>query len=192
MDLMLADSKILQHIVEDSLKRSVGEDGAEKMYATLRLKDEKASNLLRSLNEMIIRGGYGLKMKEILERLGEELSSRIDVAIRPESFDIIKNGTDHVNIELTNRFDVPLVFEVTLEDRDNFLPVIFNKLEGNYFNNFTSESIIDTGEAGRFKYKIGWDGNSKPAGTTLFVVVRSREIEGLNWIGKVRVNFVKS
>lgn len=191
MDLTLADSKILQHIIEDSLKRAIGEDGAEKLYATLRLHSERTSELLRSINQMIIKGGYSLKTKEILEKLSEELSSRIDLKVAPENVKLLKGGSENVMVEVMNRFDIPLVFEVTLEDRDNFLPVVFNKMEGGYFNTFTSEGIIDTGEVGRFKFKVGLEGAHKAPGTTLFVLVRSKEIEGLNRLGKVRLEFVK-
>ncbi len=189
---MLADSKILQHIIEDSLKHSVGEEGAEKLYATLRLRDEKANNLFKSLNEMLAKGGYSLKMKDVFERLTEELSSRVDMKITPDSISLVQEGSDYVNVELSNRFDVPLVFDVTLEDRDNFLPVIFNKIEGTYFNNFSMEKVVDTGDIAKFRFKIGWDGMSKANGTTLFVVIRSRDIEGLNRIGKMHLNFIKS
>lgn len=192
MDLALADSKILQHIVEDTLRKSIGDEGASKLYANLRLNEERANNLLRSLNDLIVRGGYGLKAKEIFERLREELSSRIDVTIKPDQVNLIKLGSENVIVEVTNRFDTPLVFEVVLEDRDNFLPVVFNKIEGAYFNNFSSESVIDTGELGRFKFKVGWEGDHKTQNTTLFVAVRSREIEGLNWLGKLRISFSKT
>ncbi len=191
MDLMLADSKVLQHIIQDTLKKSIGEDGAAKLYATLRLNDEKASNLLRSLNEMIIRGGYGLKTKDVFERLRDELGNLLDVHITPNQVNIIKNGSENITVEVINRFDVPLVFEVILEDRDNFLPVVFNKNEGAYFNTFSSEGIIDTGGIERFRFKVGWDGDHTSPSTTLFVAVRSREINGLNWLGRLKINFAR-
>jgi hypothetical protein len=191
MDLMLADSQVLQRIIEDSLKKSVGEDGSEKIYANLRLREEKASNLLRSLNEVVVKGGYGLKVKEIFDKVREELSSRVEVRIIPNQINLIKYGKENVTVEVINRFDVPLVFEVIMEDRDNFLPVVFNKIDGTYFNKFSSESIIDTGEIGRFKFKVGWESDHRSPSTTLFVAVRSREIDGLNWLGKLRLDFAK-
>ncbi len=189
MDLTLSDSKVLEHLITDSLKRTIGEDGAEKTFAELKLKNEKSSRILHALNEILVKSGYGLKTKNVFEKLGEELSSRLDVKIRPDNVALLKEGSETVSVEVINRFDVPLVFEVTLEDRDNFVPVVFNKTEGAYFNNFTLENIIDTGDVGRFRFKLGWEGQQrKIQGTTLFVLVRSKEVEGLNWIGKLRVN----
>ncbi len=189
MDLTLSDSKVLEHLIVDSLKRTIGEDGAEKTFAELRLKNEKSNSVLHSLNEILVKSGYGLKTKNVFEKLGEELSSRLDVKIRPDNINLLKEGSENVLVEVINRFDVPLVFEVTLEDRDNFVPIVFNKREGAYFNSFSVESIIDTGDVGRFHFKLGWEGQQrKIPGTTLFVLVRSNEVEGLNWIGKLRVN----
>ncbi len=189
MDLTLSDSKVLEHLILDSLKRTIGEDGAEKTFAELKLKNEKSNRILHSLNEILVKSGYGLKTKNVFEKLSEELSSRLDVKIRPDNVSLLKDGSEHVLIEVINRFDVPLIFEVTIEDRDNFVPVVFNKLEGAYFNNFTLENIIDTGDVGRFRFKLGWEGQQrKIPETTLFVLVRSKEVEGLNWIGKLKVN----
>lgn len=192
MDLKLADSKILQNIILDSLKRSVGEDGADHIYANLRLNDERANNLFRSMNGLIIKSGYGLKIKEIFEKLGDELASRVDVRVEPNSASLVKDGSQNIFVEITNRFDVPLLFDVTLEDRDNFLPVIFNRNEQGYFNNYSSEAVIDTGDIGRFKFRVGWEGNTKAAGTGLFLIVRSKDIEGLNKIEKIKLEFIKS
>ena len=190
MDLTIADSKILQRIIAESLKKTIGEDGANSVYSLLRLNEIKTDSLLREINALLIKQGYGLKIKNALETLSEELASRLDVKINPDAVNLLKGGSENVNIEVINRFDVPVVLAVTVEDRDNFLPVVFNKIDGAYFNNFTSEAVVDSGGIERFKFKIGWDGQKgKSQGTTLFVVVRSREIDGLNWIGKLRVSF---
>jgi hypothetical protein len=190
MDLTIADSKILQRIIIDSLKKTIGEDGANSVYSLLRLSEIKTNSLLREINALLVKQSYGLKIKNALEALSEALASRLDVKIAPDSINLLNGGSENVSIEIINRFDVPIVLEVTVEDRDNFLPVVFNKIEGAYFNNFTSEAIVDSGGVNRFKFKIGWAGQkSKSQGTTLFVVVRSREIDGLNWVGKLRVSF---
>jgi hypothetical protein len=189
MDLMIADSKILEHIIDDSLRKNIGDDGTEKVLTLLRLREESANNIIHVLNDVIVKAGYALKLKNIFERLGDNLSSRIDVKISSEEISLTREGMEFVNIEVMNRFDVPLIFEVSLEDRDSFLPIVYNKIEGAYFNGFSQENIIDSGDISKFKFKIGWDNEIKTKSTVLFVVIRSKDVEGLNWIGKIRVSF---
>ncbi|MCL5009393.1 MAG: hypothetical protein M1433_00185 [Candidatus Parvarchaeota archaeon] len=191
MEMLISDSKILGHIIEESLIKSIGEDGAEKALYFLRLREANSSDLIRTLNEVLVKAGYTTKLKNVFERLGDNLSSRVDVKINPEEVSLGKNVSEYINIEVTNRFDVPLIFEVNIEDRDSFLPIVYNKIDGAYFNSFSQEKIIDSGAMDKFKFKVGLDSGVNTKSTTLFVVVRSKDIEGLNWIGKVKVSFSK-
>lgn len=189
MDIMINESKVVWHAMEDAIRHSLSDEDTEKVLTIIRLQEESAANLIRVLNEAMAKTGYTTKIKSVFERLGDNLASRIDVKVTPESINLEKGATEYINIELMNRFDVPLVFEVNVEDRDSFLPIVYNKIEDSYFNGFSQEGIIDSGDMGKFRFKVGSPSEQKAKDTVLFVVVRSRDIEGLNKVGKIKVLF---
>lgn len=189
MDLLIKDSGLVCDIVVDSLTKVIGNEEGVRIYNTMIAGDESTKNLLHHLNEALVRAGYATKIKNVFDRITEGLSSRIDVKIFPDHIDLKPGASENVSVDITNRFDVPLVFDVAVEDRDSFLPIVYNKIEGAYFNNFSMESIIDSGVPQKFRFKIGSENGQKSKGTTLFVVIRSKEIEGLNWVGKLKVDF---
>ncbi len=190
MELTVKDSKVISRILNESLKRFIKEEDVESMFSMLDLYDERTSSMIHKLNSALVRSTYALKIKDILERIGDELSSRVEVGLSIETMELKRGNEETLNVSITNKFDVPLVFDLTLEDRDNFLPIIYNKIDDGYFNSVSSESIIDTEDTKNFKFRISAP-ETGPASTILFIVVRSKEIEGLNKISKLKISFVK-
>ncbi len=189
MDLLIKDSEVISRAVKDALTRTLGEDGYKLVHGALGLDEIRTSDSLRQMNEFLLKRGSGSRVKELFERLSEDLSSKVDVKVAPSSLKMIEQSTENVTVEVMNMFDVPLVFDVTLEDRDNFLPVVYDKHQEAYFNKFTIEKIIDSGNVERFRFKVGAGPEITSKNTTLFVVVRSREVDGLNWIGRLKIDF---
>ncbi len=191
MDLVINDSKVLNALVLDTLKRSLGEEDAERIHGMLILRNDKTSSLVHALGDILTRFGYHMKIKDVFERLTDALSGRIEVKVLPEHVELPKMSSQSVFIEVMNKFDIPLIFEVFLEDRENFMQVIYDKREDAFFNTLSVENIIDSGSIGKFKFRLGRNDTDKSSGTTLFVVVRSKDIEGLNWVSKLKVLFIE-
>ena len=189
MDISIGDSKIISHIMKDSLSKVFGEMEGSRLYEVFSFGDFKTSRLIHNVSETMMKTQHSDRLKDLLERIGEELSSRVDVRPSLDELSIGKEKTEEVTINVANRFDLPLLFDVTLEDRDGFLPIVYNKIDGAYFNGFSMESIIDTGASNDFKFKVCSEKSEETGKTTLLIVVRSKDVEGLNWIGKLRVNF---
>ncbi|MCL4399035.1 hypothetical protein M1293_00785 [Candidatus Parvarchaeota archaeon] len=190
MDISIGDSGMISRIVKESLSKVFGEEEGAKLYEALYFREIKTNRLLHSVNELIIKTQHSDKLKDLLERIVEGLSSRVDVKPSVGELSVKKGGSTDVVINVTNRFDIPLLFDVALEDRDSFLPIVYNKIEGAYFNGFSMESVIDAGSSGNFKFKVGYEKENEGTTTTLFIVVRSSDVEGLNRIEKLRVAFV--
>lgn len=191
MDLSITDSKVLSGIVLDTLKKTIGEEDANKIHGMLLFKNDKSNNLVHALSDVLTNMGYHMKIKDVLERLTESLSNKLAVNVIPEHVELPKMSSQDVFIEIMNKFDVPLVFEVFLDDRDNFMQVIYDKREDAFFNTLSVENIVDTGAISRFKFKLGRTDRAGSNGTTLFVIIRSKDIEGLNWVGKLKVLFIE-
>lgn len=188
MELTVKESKVISNIVREVLNRFMDPDDAEKACNLVYSEEERTSSLLHRINELLIRFGYNHKLKEADERFAEDLASKIEVKVEPDTVLLKKDSAETVSVEITNKFDIPLVFEVSLEDRDNFLPIVYNKIEGAYFNIFSEERIIDTAATQKVKFKIGSGSDIKSPNTVIFIVIRSKEVEGLNWLGKLKVS----
>ncbi len=188
MDLTINDSKIIRRIVSDVLKKYIDEKDFPVMFNSLILNEEKTSEILHTLNSMLIKTDYALKIKDIVSELSDQLALRLNVHLSTNNVKTIGGSAQDVIIELTNKFDIPLLFEVKLEDRDNFLPIIYNKVEDEYFNNVSEERVIDTENTGKFKFKVGGENASKRGETLLFALVKSKDVEGLNVINKIKVD----
>jgi hypothetical protein len=188
MDLYINGSNILNGIISEVMEKTLPEEDVKRITEALRLENAKTSTLVRTINTILAKAGYAVKAKDVLSRLIDALSDRVDIRTAPEEIDLTKEDIQNISIDVMNRFDQPVVFEVSIEDRDNFLPLLYDKSEDAYFNKVQSEGIIDSGSINKFRFKIGKNLQDKVDSTTLFVVVRSREIEGLNSIRKLKVH----
>ena len=190
MELTVKDSKVIERILDESLKKFIRPEDVDAMFMMMNLSEDRTSSMLHSLNATLVKSNYALKLKDILERIGDGLAARVELSA-PEGNLEVKRGEElQLELSVTNKFDVPLIFDITVEDRDNFLPVIYNKIEDGYFNSVSTESIIDTEESKKFRFKISAP-ETGPTSTLLFIVIRSKEIEGLNKINKIRLSFVR-
>ena len=187
MDLTINDSKSIKRAVSETLSRYLEPEDKERIYNYLLMKNERTSNLIHAINSLLSKSDYSRKIKDILERINDELSSKLTLETNAKDIHL-KEGEDFVlSVKITSNFDVPLVFEVKLEDRDNFLPVIYDKIQDSYFNEFTEERIIDSSETKELKFKIGSNEKAKKGSTLLFLVIKSKEVEGLNLISRIKV-----
>ena len=187
MDLTINDSKIIKRILYDALTKYLEESDRDRVYNSILIKNERTGNLVHAINYTIGKSDYSRKIKDIIERVGDELSSRLEVETNTNSINIKENENFVLDVKVKNKFDVPLIFEIKLEDRDNFLPFVYDRIQDSYFNEFSEERIIDSGEAGEAKFKIGGNEKASKGSTLLFLVVKSREIEGLNLIHRIKV-----
>ncbi len=187
MDLTINDSKTVRRVVSEVLNKYIDEKDFPMIFNTLVLDNEGTNELLHTLNNMLIKSDYALKIKEIISDLSDSFATRLDVRLNNGDVKLFGGSSQDVVVEVTNKFDVPLVFEVKLEDRDTFLPIIYNKVEDDYFNSVSEEKIIDTEDTGKFRFRIGSAKTQKRENTVLFALVKSKDIEGLNVINKIRV-----
>ena len=187
MDLTINDSRTIKRIVSETLSKYLEDEDRERIYKSLLMKNEKTSDLIHVLNALLLKSNYSRRIKDIIERISDELSARLSVETNVKSI-AIKEGEDFVlTVKVTNNFDLPLVFEIKLEDRDNFLPVIYDKIQDSYFNEFSEERVIDSGETSEIKFRVGSNEKAKRGSTLLFLVIKSKEIEGLNLISRIKV-----
>ena len=187
MDLTINDSKIIKRIVNETLAKYLDKEDKERVYNYLLMKDEKTGNIVHSINALLVKSDYPKKIKEIVERINDEFSLRLATEISTRDVHMGENESFTLSIKLTNNFDVPLLFEIKLEDRDNFLPIVYDKIQDSYFNEFSEERIIDSGETKAIKFRIGSNEKMKKGATLLFLVIKSKEIEGLNLISRIKV-----
>lgn len=190
MELRLSDSKVIQDIVRSVLGATINGDDADQIFDTMMFREEKTGNLIHAINELLIKRGYAIKAKDVLSKLMEALSDRVSVRVIPEKVELAKLATQNIIVEVMNQFDMPLVFDTMLEDRDNFAGIIYDNKQEAFFNNFAMEAVIDSGGLNRFKFKLGRGEGDTKSGTSIFVVVRSKEVGGLNWLGKLSVTFL--
>jgi hypothetical protein len=186
MELTINDSKIIKRIVHETLSKYLEDDDRDRIYNSILIRNERTSNLIHTINYLLGKSEYSRKMKDIIERINDELSARLEIGTSSSDITVAKNENFILTIKLTNKFDIPLIFEVKLEDRDNFLPIIYDKMQDSYFNEFSEERLIDSGETKEIKFKIGSNEKATKGSTLLFLVVKSKEIEGLNLIHKIK------
>ncbi|MEM0142746.1 MAG: hypothetical protein QXL94_02135 [Candidatus Parvarchaeum sp.] len=187
MDLTINDSKSIKRAVSDVLSKYLEPEDKEKIFNYLLMRNEKTSNLIHALNSLLIKSEYARRIKDIVESINDELSSKLAIETNVKDVHLKEDESFLLSIKITNNFDVPLVFEIKLEDRDNFLPVIYDKIQDSYFNEFSEERIIDNDETKEVKFKIGSNEKAKKGSTLLFLVIKSKEIEGLNLISRIKV-----
>ncbi len=187
MELTVNDSRIIKRIIHDSLSKYIKEEDMNRLYNSIIIKDERTSSLIHFINELIAKTEYSRRIKDIIERIGDELASKVEIETNTNDIRIKENENYTLIIKVKNGFDVPLVFEIKLEDRDNFLPIIYDKIQDSYFNEFTEERLIDSEETKEVKFKVGSNEKIKKGNTLLFLVIKSREVEGLNIIHRIKV-----
>ncbi len=186
MELTLKDSRIIKRILYDTLSKYLEETDRDRVYNSLLIKDEKTSNIIHAIN-LLVNGDYSRKIKDIIERFGDELASRLDIATNADNIKIKENESFILSVKVTNKFDIPLIFEIKLEDRDNFLPIIYDRIQEDYFNEFSEERLIDSEETKEIKFKISSNEKAQKGNTILFLVIKSREVEGLNVIHRIKI-----
>jgi hypothetical protein len=187
MELTINDSKSIKRALSETLSKYLEPEDKERIYGYLLMKNERTGNLIHAINGLLLKSDYSRKIKEIIERLNDELSSKLAVETNAKDVHLKEGENFMLSVKITNNFDVPLVFEVKLEDRDNFLPVIYDKIQDSYFNEFSEERIIDSSEAKELRFKIGSNEKAKKGSTLLFLVIKSKEIEGLNLISRIKL-----
>lgn len=187
MDLTVKDSMVIKRILYDTLSKYLEDDDRDRVYNSIIMRNEKTSSIIHAINLMMVKGDYSRRIKDIIERFSDELSSRLEVETNTKEIKTGKNENFILSVKVTNKFDIPLVFEVKLEDRDNFLPIIYDRLQDSYFNEFSEERLIDSEETKEIKFRIGSNEKSSKGSTLLFLVVKSKEIEGLNLIHRIKV-----
>jgi hypothetical protein len=187
MDLTINDSKSIKRIINETLSKYLEPEDKERVYNYLLMKNERTGNLIHALNDILIKSDYSRKIKDIVERINDELSSKLTVEMNAKDIHLKENESFILTVKIKNNFDIPLVFEIKLEDRDNFLPIIYDRIQDSYFNEFSEERIIDSDEIKEIKFKIGSNEKAKIGSTLLFLVIKSKEIEGLNLISRIKV-----
>ncbi len=188
MELLAKESPIIQKIIKETLSSTVGDERAESIFNTFMLDGGRLDELVHSMTALLKNAGYINELNAFIERLNDRFAEKVKVDVFPEKVSLPRHLSEDVSIVIKNEFDIPLVFTVILEDKDNFLDIIYEKKQEVYTNSVGQEAIIDSNEEGRFKFKLF---NAKDYGmilTTLFVLVRSREIEGLNIIRKIQID----
>ncbi|MCL4362006.1 MAG: hypothetical protein OH338_04595 [Candidatus Parvarchaeota archaeon] len=190
MDLTINDSKSIKRAISETLSKYLEPEDKERVYNYLLMKNERTGDLIHALNSLLTKSDYSRKIKDIIERINDELSSKLAVEISAKDIHLKEDENFVLSVKITNNFDVPLVFEIKLEDRDNFLPIIYDKIQDSYFNEFSEERIIDSEETKEIKFKIGSNEKAKKGSTLLFLVIKSKEIEGLNLISRIKVEIV--
>ncbi len=190
MELTVKDSVIIKRIMYDTFSKYLEKEDVERIYNSIIMRNENTNNLIHAINLLISRSEYARKTKDIIERFGDELASRIEIETNTNDVKIEKNDNFTLDVKIKNKFDVPLIFEIKLEDRDNFLPLIYDKIQDSYFNEVSEERLIDSDETKTVKFKIGSNENIFKGGTLLFLVVKSKEVEGLNLIHRIKVEVV--
>lgn len=187
MDLTINDSKSIKRIISETLSKYLEPEDKNRVYNYLLMKNERTGNLIHAINDLLAKSDYSRKIKDIIERINDELSSKLAVETNAKDIHLNEGSSFILSVKITNNFDVPLVFEVKLEDRDNFLPIVYDKIQDSYFNEFSEERIIDSEEMKEVKFKISSNEKAKKGSTLLFLVIKSKEIEGLNLISRIKV-----
>ena len=188
MELLAKESPIIQKIIKETLSSVVGEERAESIFNTFMLDGGRLDELVRTMTTLLKNAGYINELNAFVEKLNDRFAENVKVSVFPEKVSLPRHLSEDVSVVIENNFDIPLVFTVILEDKDNFLDIIYEKRQEIYTNSAGQEAIIDSNEEGRFKFKLF---NAKDYGmvlTTLFVIVRSREVEGLNIIKKIQID----
>ncbi|MCW1294004.1 MAG: hypothetical protein OH316_01980 [Candidatus Parvarchaeota archaeon] len=188
MELLAKDSLMLQNMIKETLVSVVGKERAESIFSTFMLDGGKLGELIRSITDLLRKAGYVNELNRFIEKLNDRFYEVIKVEVIPDKISLPKHLAEDVSVIIENGLDIPLVFTVTLEDKDNFLDIIYERREEVYTNSVRQEAIIDSGKEGRFKFKLF---NARDYGmvlTTLFILVRSREIEGLNMVKKIQID----
>ena len=188
MELLAKESPIIQKIIKETLSSVVGEERAESIFNTFMLDGGRLDELVHTMTTLLKNAGYINELNAFVEKLNDRFAENVKVSVFPEKVSLPRHLSEDVSVVIENNFDIPLVFTVILEDKDNFLDIIYEKRQEIYTNSAGQEVIIDSNEEGRFKFKLF---NAKDYGmvlTTLFVIVRSREVEGLNIIKKIQID----
>lgn len=188
MELLAKDSPVLQNIIRETLAGVAGEERAGSMVETFMLDGGRLDGLVRSMTDLLKKAGYVSELDAFLGRLNDRFSELIRAEVFPQKVSLPKHLAEDLSVVVRNGLDIPLVITVMLEDKDNFLEIIYEKRGEVYTDSVRQEQIIDSGSEGRFKFKLY---NARDYGmvlTTMFVLVRSREIEGLNVIKKVQID----
>jgi hypothetical protein len=188
MELLAKESPIIQKIIKETLSSVVGEERAESIFNTFMLDGGRLDELVHTMTTLLKNAGYINELNAFVEKLNDRFAENVKVSVFPEKVSLPRHLSEDVSVVIENNFDIPLVFTVILEDKDNFLDIIYEKRQEIYTNSAGQEAIIDSNEEGRFKFKLF---NAKDYGmvlTTLFVIVRSREVEGLNIIKKIQID----
>ncbi|MBE5728418.1 hypothetical protein IHE51_00990 [Candidatus Parvarchaeota archaeon] len=188
MELLAKESPIIQKIIKETLSSVVGEERAESIFNTFMLDGGRLDELVHTMTTLLKNAGYINELNTFVEKLNDRFAENVKVSVFPEKVSLPRHLSEDVSVVIENNFDIPLVFTVILEDKDNFLDIIYEKRQEIYTNSAGQEAIIDSNEEGRFKFKLF---NAKDYGmvlTTLFVIVRSREVEGLNIIKKIQID----
>lgn len=188
MELLAKESPIIQKIIKETLSSVVGEERAESIFNTFMLDGGRLDELVRTMTTLLKNAGYINELNAFVEKLNDRFAENVKVSVFPEKVSLPRHLSEDVSVVIENNFDIPLVFTVILEDKDNFLDIIYEKRQEIYTNSAGQEAITDSNEEGRFKFKLF---NAKDYGmvlTTLFVIVRSREVEGLNIIKKIQID----
>ena len=186
--MLAKESPIIQKIIKETLSSVVGEERAESIFNTFMLDGGRLDELVHTMTTLLKNAGYINELNAFVEKLNDRFAENVKVSVFPEKVSLPRHLSEDVSVVIENNFDIPLVFTVILEDKDNFLDIIYEKRQEIYTNSAGQEAIIDSNEEGRFKFKLF---NAKDYGmvlTTLFVIVRSREVEGLNIIKKIQID----
>ncbi len=185
MDLRVKDSKIIKSIVHEAFYDVLGNE-SENIISAFNLDDAKTSDLLSYINEILTRLNLRSETKrKLIEKISENLNNYVSVAFSPDRVELIGSTPIDLNVTVGNMFDLPIIFNVYLEDRDNFLQVIYDKNNDSYVNTYYLERIIDSGDKSNFKFKLLNTKNYNKKDSTLFIIVRSADLNLLNVINKL-------
>lgn len=185
MDLKVKDSKIIRSIVHDSFYKILGNE-SEDILSAFNIDETNTNNLVNVINDISNRLGLRSEIKrKLLDKIADSMSDYIQVSISPNTVELVGSNEFIVNVTVKNSFDVPFIFNVYLEDRDNFLDVIYDRVNNTYVNTYSIESVIDTGDQHNFKFKLANTRKYSQKSSTLFVIIRSVEVDILNVINKL-------
>ncbi len=188
MDLRVGDSKIVRGIVFDAFMKAFDQRG-EEFYKAYNVDDLPAKSLMVDVGGLLTKLGYRTEVrKKILDYISDEFSSYISYEKSPDRVNLTGDESLIETVSVKNMFDVPLVFNVSIEDRDNFMEIIYDKTEDRYVNTLSMESVIDSGRETKFKFKLLNSKHYTGKDSILLVIIRSPDLDLLNVISKLPIH----
>ena len=91
MDLTINDSKSIKRIINETLSKYLEPEDKERVYNYLLMKNERTGNLIHALNDILIKSDYSRKIKDIVERINDELSSKLTVEMNAKDIHLKVN-----------------------------------------------------------------------------------------------------